>query len=53
MHNTNLAKNDIKFQDLIKKCDESGHTDLGQDIENDKSVFVAAGRFYQEIIQDI
>ena len=31
----------------MKKCEESGHSDLVAEIENDKMVFAAACRYYQ------
>ena len=31
----------------MKKCEESGHSDLVTEIENDKMVFAAACRYYQ------
>merc|ERR1712123_529978 len=33
--------------EFIKKCNETGHDDLGQEFEHNKMVFTAACRFYQ------
>ena len=33
----------------MKKCEESGHSDLISEIENDKMVFEAASRYYQAL----
>jgi len=33
--------------EFMKKCEESGHSDLVTEIENDKMVFAAACRYYQ------
>lgn len=35
--------------EFMKKCEESGHSDLISEIENDKMVFEAASRYYQAL----
>ena len=35
------------IQEFIKKCHEAGHVELGDELENERVVYVAACRYYQ------
>ena len=37
----------IYLQEFIKKCNETGHDDLGNEFEQNKMIFTAACRYYQ------